>query len=119
MHRLNLEKEEVKMSTSSTPTPLPSSASPEMQALHKAVANEISVDQSAMKAFSGLSEQLKKTANSAGPDGHVDASELQAMAKELDASAAALSAAITQNTPAATLSKAAVTPPTTQPPPKR
>ena len=79
----------------------PPSASPELQALQKAIEREVSVDQSAIKLITGISDQLGKLATKAGPSGSVSASDLQAFVQQLNDSADALSKAVSANTPAA------------------
>ena len=70
----------------------------DLQSLQKAVANEVSVDQSAIKLIQGFSKSLTQMAS--GQDS-VPASDLQDLAKQLNDSANALAAAVKANTPAA------------------
>lgn len=65
----------------------------DLTGLQQAVANETTIEQSAIVLLNGLSEQLKNAGT--------DPVALKALQDQIDASSAALAAAITANTPAA------------------
>jgi hypothetical protein len=68
----------------------------DLAALQKAVENEVTVDQSAVTLIKGFAAHLTKLAGQP----NVAPSDLSALAKKLNDSAAALAAAVTANTPA-------------------
>lgn len=84
-----------------TPAPLPTVAPgpADLTTLQQAVANEVSVDQSAIKLINGMAAQITTLSKQPGGASQQD---LTALANQLNASAKALSAAVTANTPAAT-----------------
>jgi hypothetical protein len=93
------------MASSGTPLPAPAPGPSDLAALQKAVANEVTVDQSAIALINGISSQLNKLVNQSGQTTSqgmdcVPASDLQAMTKQLNDSANALAAAVKANTPA-------------------
>ena len=88
--------------TSSAPLPAPAPGPTDLQTLQKAVANEVNVEQSAIKLINGLSKEVNDMASEAksSGSGSIPASDLQALAKQLNDSSKALAAAVTANTPA-------------------
>jgi len=67
----------------------------DLTALQQAVANETTVEQSLITLFNGLAQQLK--------DAGSDPVAIQAVVDQLNQNAANMAAAITANTPAATV----------------
>jgi hypothetical protein len=81
--------------TTQPPTGQPPAPS-DLAALQKAVENEVTVDQSAITLIKGVAAHVTKLASQP----NVAPSDLSALAKKLNDSAAALAAAVTANTPA-------------------
>lgn len=77
----------------------------DLSKLQAAVTNNASVEASAITAFQGLAAEIK-AANASGDQAAVDA-----LADQINTSAASLATAVTANTPAATDGSAPVTPP--------
>lgn len=71
----------------------------DITALQTAVANETTVEQSAVTLISGLAAQIQALITSSGNT--VDPAALQAIVDKMTASQTALAAAVTANTPAA------------------
>lgn len=84
--------------TPTTPMPTTAPGPADFATLQKAVANIVSVEQSAVTLINGMAAEITKLSKQ--PEG-ASQEELSALAKQLKDSTNALAAAVTANTPAA------------------